>query len=99
MSASSDQNIQSTLASLEFNWKVASGKLSLNLQTKDFAEAVWVITEVAKAAEDLNHHPDILLQNYNQLSITLCTHSENAITSKDLSLAEKIDAIIARLDV
>lgn len=98
MSAVTDQNIKSTLASLEFNWKVVGGSLNLSVQTKDFNEAAWAISEIAKVADELNHHPNVSIQNYNQLNITLYTHSEQAITTKDLSLSEKIDAIISRLD-
>lgn len=97
MAAVSDQELQSTLSSLEFNWKVAGGGINLNVQTKDFAEAVWVISEIAKIAEELNHHPDLAITNYNNLSIKLMSHDQNAITTKDLRMVEKIDAIITRI--
>ena len=85
------------ISHLEFNWQAKDKSLLLEAEVKDFSEGVWVIDEIAKAAAELNHHPDIALENYNQLTILLSTHSAGGITDKDLSLAEKIDAIISRV--
>src|SRR5687768_3931417 len=90
------EQIEKALAKLEFNWQVENKSLVIEAEAKDFAEAVWVIDEVAKAAEELNHHPDIELKNYNKLKITTTTHDADGLTDKDLALAEKVDAIIAR---
>ncbi len=43
-------------------------------------------------AEKANHHPN-WLNIYNEVIITLTTHSENAVTEKDFELAKKIDKI------
>ncbi len=51
------------------------------------------MNEVAKVAENLNHHPDMHIY-YNVVIIETWTHSENDITEKDYELAKKIDEII-----
>ena len=92
-----NDQIKEQLQKLEFNWKVSGTKLHIELETKDFAEALWVVSEVGQAAEELNHHPDISLHDYMHVDITTTTHSADGLTANDFALAEKIDAIITRL--
>ena len=54
---------------------------------KSFSEAFSWMTEVAFDAEKLDHHPD-WTNVYNKVDVTLSTHDQNKVTSKDLSLAE-----------
>ena len=54
---------------------------------KSFSEAFSWMTEVAFEAEKIDHHPD-WTNIYNKVDVTLTTHDQNDITSKDLSLAE-----------
>lgn len=89
--------IEQKLQSLEFNWEFRDAKLLISVETKDFTEAMWVIAEVGQAAEELNHHPDISLRNYNKLTFELSTHSVNGITAKDFDLAERIDGVLTRI--
>ena len=46
-------------------------------------------------AEEADHHPGILLQ-YNEIKISLITHDEQGITSKDIEMAKKIDSLLLR---
>jgi 4a-hydroxytetrahydrobiopterin dehydratase len=48
---------------------------------------------VADAANEANHHPDILIHDYKHVRLTLSTHSEGGITENDLALAQTIDAL------
>jgi 4a-hydroxytetrahydrobiopterin dehydratase len=89
--------IKSSLSQLQFNWKTANDCLVLELRAKDFTEAVWAIDKIAKIAEELNHHPDICLKNYNQLTISLSTHSTKGLTKKDFLLGKKIEGVITRI--
>jgi 4a-hydroxytetrahydrobiopterin dehydratase len=50
------------------------------------------VTRVALAAEKANHHPDIGI-SWNQVTLTLSTHSEGGLTNKDLELAAACDAL------
>ena len=54
---------------------------------KSFSEAFSWMTEVAFEAEKKDHHPD-WTNVYNKVDVTLTTHDQNEVTSKDLSLAE-----------
>jgi 4a-hydroxytetrahydrobiopterin dehydratase len=50
----------------------------------DFVNKVWIISE------EINHHPNIILKNYNEIELEIFTHTSNTITEKDLELKEKI---------
>ena len=52
----------------------------------DSKEAMGFLTRVAVASEVADHHPDIDTR-WNKGTIVLSTHSEKAITSKELDLA------------
>jgi 4a-hydroxytetrahydrobiopterin dehydratase len=60
---------------------------------KNFVSAVRLIHEISVVAESQNHHPDLHLTNYRNLSVVLSTHSKGGLTNSDFTLAEKIDAL------
>ncbi|MDD2871451.1 MAG: 4a-hydroxytetrahydrobiopterin dehydratase [Candidatus Gracilibacteria bacterium] len=70
------------------------GKLNKIYEFKNFLEAIAFVNKLAILAEDLNHHPDIKIFNYKYVEISISTHSENKITSRDYELAELIENII-----
>jgi 4a-hydroxytetrahydrobiopterin dehydratase len=73
------------------DWQFEKDKIIKEFQFKDFKEALEFINNIAVDAEQMNHHPDIFLHSWNKVKLTLSTHSEGGITSKDISLAEKIE--------
>ncbi len=73
-------------------WREDSGALVQNYEFDDFARAIEFVNQVAKTAEVKGHHPDILIHDWNQVRLTLSTHSAgHAITDADRDLAEAID--------
>jgi 4a-hydroxytetrahydrobiopterin dehydratase len=53
------------------------------------------VNKVAEAAEEANHHPDILVHGWNKVRLTLTTHDEGGLTEKDRAMAKRFDAILA----
>lgn len=76
------------------NWAQFDGRLFLNLKCKDFNSAIKLLNLIARAAEKLQHHPDICIKNYNELVVSTITHETNTITDKDYQLAGEINAIL-----
>jgi 4a-hydroxytetrahydrobiopterin dehydratase len=93
MSAMSNVEIQEKLKSL-LEWSLAGNAIHRKFTFKSFMPAIAFVNKIAEAAEHANHHPDITI-NYNQVSISLSTHSEGGVTQKDCQLAETIDKIYA----
>ena len=73
-------------------WQLAEGALVRSVQAKTFADGISLVNDVAAAAEELNHHPDIDVR-YTTVRFALSTHSAGGITAKDLQLADRIDAL------
>lgn len=76
-------------------WRVEHGKLHKTFVFKDFARAFAFMTDVAREAEALNHHPE-WFNVYNRVSIDLVTHDAKGLTDLDLQLAARVQALAER---
>jgi 4a-hydroxytetrahydrobiopterin dehydratase len=77
-------------------WRQEGESLVRDIEFKDFAEAMAFVNRVAEAAEDANHHPDILVHGWNHVRLTLTTHSAGKLTDDDRAMAERIDGLPLR---
>ncbi|MEI7624558.1 MAG: 4a-hydroxytetrahydrobiopterin dehydratase [Actinomycetota bacterium] len=91
MSLLTDQQITERLGASE--WQRAGDEIVRDCKFNDFVGALAFVNRVAQAAEDANHHPDILLHGYNQVRLTLTNHSAGGLTEADFALAGEIDAL------
>ena len=76
-------------------WELQDGKLHRAFVFRDFAEAFAFMTDVARAAEALNHHPE-WFNVYNRVAMDLVTHDPPGITALDFELAHKAEALAQR---
>lgn len=60
------------------------------------AVLAWLHDHLRPLAAELDHHPDISISNFNHLTLSLCTHSCNALTPRDFRLALRIDQLLPR---
>ena len=91
MARLSDSEIDDRLAAGQ--WSRSGDAIEREWKFDDFAAAKAFVDRVADAAEDANHHPDILLHGWNKVRLTLSTHSEGGLTDNDFVLAERIDGL------
>jgi 4a-hydroxytetrahydrobiopterin dehydratase len=75
-------------------WRQEDQSLIRDYEFTDFAAAMAFVNQVADAAEEANHHPDILVHGWNKVRLTLTTHSAGKLTDNDRAMAERIDAIL-----
>ena len=61
---------------------------------RDFNEAWGFMSRVALLAERQNHHPD-WSNVWSRVEITLSTHEARGLSSRDVRLAQAIDALLA----
>jgi 4a-hydroxytetrahydrobiopterin dehydratase len=73
-------------------WSIDGETITRTFECDGFSAAVGFVVKVAMAAEVADHHPDIDIR-YRKVTIALSTHSEHALTRKDLDLAGKIEAL------
>lgn len=87
-----ENEIKKRLESLEY-WDYVDEVLYTSLDFKNFTDAFAMMTRIAFEAEKMDHHPE-WTNVYNNLSISLSTHSAKGVTEKDFKLAESIEKII-----
>jgi len=67
--------------------------IAREFKLKDFSAAWGFMARVALLAEQRDHHPE-WSNVYNRVSITLTTHDAGGLSSRDVALAQAIDAIL-----
>lgn len=80
------------------NWSLTSNGEILRVIGRKEVQGIYfgeIIESIWSLAEEIDHHPDILLQ-YNEIKITLVTHDEAGVTLKDIEMAKKIDSLLLR---
>lgn len=73
-------------------WSIEDGKLSKQFKFDDYLKGVEFASAVANEAENLNHHPDILV-GYKKVTVSVNTHDVGGISPYDFELAKRIDTL------
>jgi 4a-hydroxytetrahydrobiopterin dehydratase len=76
------------------DWRFFLARLHSRFKTGSFVKGVEFVTRVADAAEEADHHPDVVL-TYPRVDVTLVSHDVGGVTSRDVDLARRISAIAA----
>jgi 4a-hydroxytetrahydrobiopterin dehydratase len=92
MARLTNEQISERLGALP-GWGVSNGQLTKTFAVRSFAHGVLFLGAIAQLAEAANHHPDVSLHDYNQVTVGLATHSEGGLTEKDFNLAGQIEAL------
>ena len=87
----SEDDIASRLE--ESQWRQEGSEIVRDWQFEDFAAAMAFVNRVAEAAEEANHHPDILVHGWNKVRLTLTNHSAGGLTEADFEMAQRIDGL------
>ena len=90
----SDLEIQRALGTLS-GWARRGDVLTKTFTFDRFAAGIAFVDRVAKAADAMDHHPDIDIR-YTKITMALSTHDAGGITQLDLSLAETIEGLAVR---
>ena len=76
-------------------WTVKEGKLHRELTFGDFTQAFAFMSDVAREADALDHHPE-WFNVYNRVVIDLTTHDASGITALDFELARRAEELAGR---
>lgn len=77
------------------DWRFLLGRIEARFDASSFGEAAAFVGEVASAADQANHHPDVDLRYPGSVAISLVTHKTGGLTSLDVSLARTISVLAA----
>jgi len=73
-------------------WTRDGVSISRTYVFSDFNESLGFVVRIGAASEVADHHPDIDVR-WNKVTCVLTTHSEGALTSRDIALATAFDAM------
>ena len=88
-----DQEADAALGRLT-DWTREGPSIRRTVKMPTFRVAIDLVNAVADAAEEADHHPDILIR-WTSVTFTLTTHAARALTRRDVDMAERIDALAA----
>jgi 4a-hydroxytetrahydrobiopterin dehydratase len=80
------------------NWSKRAQTILRTFKFEGFLKGIDFVSQVAKKAQKMNHHPDIDIR-FDQVTLTLTTHDEGGITEKDFSLARQCDEVFSKFSV
>ena len=87
----SDKQVLKILLTLD-EWKFYNGKIHKKYIFSNFVSAFQFMKEIAKYAEETNHHPE-WCNVFNSIDVHLITHSAKGITDLDFNLARKMNEV------
>ncbi|MFT5387886.1 MAG: 4a-hydroxytetrahydrobiopterin dehydratase [Candidatus Omnitrophota bacterium] len=80
-------------------WQLSKDSKSITRQyvVKNFMTAIGFLNTIAEIAEGDNHHPDLALSGYRNVTITLTTHALKGLSINDFIVAAKINELSVEL--
>ena len=87
-----EEQIRERLGGLE-GWERAGEAIRKRFELDDFKGSVDFVNRLTPEAEGMGHHPDLEI-SWNEVTVSITTHSEGGLTANDFELAKKIDALV-----
>jgi 4a-hydroxytetrahydrobiopterin dehydratase len=87
--------VRSALSQLQ-GWSGDEKQISRSVKAPTFAAGIRLVDEVAKVADEMDHHPDIDIR-WTTITFSCATHSKGGVTDADITLARRIDELAAQL--
>jgi 4a-hydroxytetrahydrobiopterin dehydratase len=91
MALLSDAEIETRIAELP-GWQRDGEAISKTFEQGDFVGSVGFVDRIVGPAEEMGHHPDLEI-SWDEVKVTLSTHSEGGLTAADFELAAKIEQL------
>jgi 4a-hydroxytetrahydrobiopterin dehydratase len=73
-------------------WTRDGSEIATVTRRADFRDSLLYVGAVAYLAESAGHHPDVAI-SWDQVTLTLSTHSAGGLTAADFALARQISAL------
>lgn len=89
MARLTDDQARERAAGLD-GWELVGNAIRKPYKFADFKSAMAFVNRVAVLAEEVDHHPDFLIE-YDRVTLTLTSHDSGGLTERDFRLARKID--------
>ena len=86
-----DDEVKGQLSKLG-GWERAGDALVREFEFSNFVGSVDFVNRLTPVAEEMNHHPDLAI-SWNEVTVTISTHSEGGLTANDFDLARRIEQV------
>lgn len=77
------------------DWRIEEGELRAGFATGDFATGLRLVNLIGAAAEEADHHPDVLL-TFPRIGVGLISHDVEGVTRRDVDMARRISGMAAQ---
>ena len=88
MARLNDEEIEERLGELD-GWEREGEAIRRTFELADFKGSVDFVNRLTPEAEGMNHHPDLAI-SWDEVTVTITTHSEGGLTANDFELAKRI---------
>jgi 4a-hydroxytetrahydrobiopterin dehydratase len=75
-------------------WSGDTSGITRTTSLPTFPAAIAVVDQIALIAEEMDHHPDMDIR-WRKVTFICSTHSAGGVTGKDITLARRIDQVVA----
>src|SRR5262249_9722617 len=72
-------------------WTRDGETLTKSYRCKGWKDAIAFVNRIAKAADEVNHHPDLHVEGYRTVRAMTTTHATKPLSDADVLLARRID--------
>lgn len=85
---------EESLATLpDWRWDAERDAITRRFEFRDFSQAFGFMSRVALLAEKADHHPE-WSNVWNKVDILLTTHDADGLSTRDIQMAQAIDALL-----
>ncbi len=88
----SEREIRKMLGELK-GWRLSGKRIVRVVRYEGFMPGVELLNEIAKIAEEMDHHPDVTI-SYGRMRVSLTTHDAGGLTDLDFKLAARIEEVL-----
>ena len=86
-------HLVSLFCSLELQKNDLNNTLSKHLKFQTYMESISFINKIAKKADQLNHHPDMIV-GWCTIKISFTSHDEGGVTQRCIEKAKFVNSLV-----
>ena len=88
----SNKEIKFALSELK-GWSFSDNKIHKNFSFKTYMDGIIFVNNLAKIAEEKNHHPDLKV-GWCRVEVAFTSHDEGGVTDQCIEMAKIVESII-----
>jgi 4a-hydroxytetrahydrobiopterin dehydratase len=74
-------------------WRRDGEALTKTFRCKGWKSAIAFIERIGRAADEVDHHPDVHLERYRNVRIVTTTFATGKLSDADVALAQRINEV------